>query len=386
MRASPANAFTTATGAQDLRLQFAFDGELGDVLRSHYEMDVQAAQLSKKFKTYYHLRPFIPLAVRQLLQRKRNRAMDVADDWYLPRDFLAAFRAALLRIQHSGQERHVIHPWPDGAEYSVVLTHDVETQAGCRLVSALATIEEQYGLRSAWNFIPHKYQIDRGLLSDLKDRGHEIGVHGYNHDGRLFTSRKTFAWRASRINQAIARMGCTGFRAPMVHRNLAWLQALNVDYDASCFDVDPFQAMPGGVGGVWPFIAGKFVELPYTLPQDHTLLIALGETTPRIWFEKLKLVQSLSGMALLVTHPDYLDIPQRLDVYRQFLEHLAAQQDGWRALPRDVAGWWRQREKLTVSSNCVTCATDNSLAIRGRAVSLCDLFSDFVPQRAFSAT
>ncbi len=329
---------------QPASTRFAFGGLAGEVLRDHFDRDAQQARLSKKFKLYYRLRPWIPIPLRQLMQRGRNRGMDVAEGWYLPTAFVEDFRAAVKREP----DRVVIHPWPDGFQTAVVLTHDVETNVGMGLVDKLAALEEQYGLRSAWNIIPYKYKVDPGVLADLKQRGHEIGVHGYNHDGRLFESQRTFRRRTGPINRAIEQFGSTGFRAPMVHRNLNWLQALDIDYDASCFDVDPFQAMAGGVGGVWPFFAGKFVELPYTLPQDHTLLVSLGETSPRIWIDKLAYLRQLAGMAMLITHPDYLDTPQRLDVYRAFLEHLVEQTDCWMALPHEVATWWRQRDSLEI--------------------------------------
>src|SRR6185295_6616832 len=120
-------------------------------------------------------------------------------------------------------------------------THDVETAEGFNCVSAIADLEQQLGFRSSWNFVPHKYPIDLGLLRDLRDRGFEIGVHGYNHDGRLFASRTMFDRRAAAINAALKAWGAVGFRAPMVHRNLEWLQALDIEYDASCFDADPYQ-------------------------------------------------------------------------------------------------------------------------------------------------
>lgn len=340
------NRNLTSPGAENERLQlatrFAFDGEPGEVMREFFLRDMAQAKLSAKFKLYYRLRPFIPIPLRQLLQRERNQRIDVPKGWYFPSEFLNAFRVAIEK----SNSHEVIHPWPDEYQFSVVLTHDVETEDGVKLVSDLAALEEKYGFRSAWNFIPYKYKTDPGLIAELKDRGHEIGVHGYNHDGRLFESRRTFDWRSGPINKALEEWSSVGFRAPMVHRNLNWLQALDVDYDASCFDVDPFQAMPGGVGSVWPFIAGKFVELPYTLPQDHTLLISLGETTSRIWEEKLAYLKSLAGMAMLVTHPDYLDVPERLRVYEAFLQFLQTQKECWFALPREVSQWWRQRDEL----------------------------------------
>lgn len=355
--------------------RFAFGGAAGDVLRAHFLRDVQQARLSAKFKLYYRLRPLIPIPMRQFLQRGRNQGFDLPTDWYLPITFLRDLDEAL----RSDPDAVGIHPWPDGFEMSAVLTHDVETKDGLALADRLAKIEEQFNFRSAWNVIPHKYEVDLGLISDLKDRGHEIGVHGYNHDGRLFESHRTFRRRVKPINRAITEFGSEGFRAPMVHRNLAWMEALDIDYDASCFDVDPFQAMPGGVGGPWPFFAGKFIELPYTLPQDHTLLISLGETTPRIWIDKLARLRSLAGMALLITHPDYLDSPSRLDVYRQFLDHLSEQHAVWHALPNEVALWWRQRDRLNIidGSNGVAGVESAELvgpmAERARTFSLRDL-------------
>ncbi len=354
-----------------LSTRFAFDGLPGEVLRDHLQRDAQQARLSSKFKLYYRLRPLIPIPLRQLLQRGRNQGIDVPDSWYLPAAFINDFQAS---IERQGDPL-AIHPWPDGYQMASVLTHDVETKSGMELIDDVATIEEQYGLRSAWNVVPYKYKVDFGLLADLKQRGHEIGVHGYNHDGRLFESQRTFNRRAAPINRAIAEFGSTGFRAPMVHRNLQWLQALNIDYDSSCFDCDPFQPMAGGVGGVWPFIAGKFVELPYTLPQDHTLFVTLGETTPRIWIEKLKYLRQLAAMAMLITHPDYLDSPQRLTIYREYLEHLAQQSDCWHALPHEIACWWRQRDQLTIAGGGESSGVTGPEAVRAKLFSLSELKS-----------
>ena len=54
------------------------------------------------------------------------------------------------------------------------------------------------------------------------------------------------------------------------------------------------------------------------------------------------------GMALLNAHPDYLLEPKFVELYRRYLEHFAADERCWRALPRDVAAWWRRRAETTV--------------------------------------
>lgn len=299
-------------------------------------------QLSRKYQTYYRfLRPILPIVLRQTLQRRRK--VDTQDEWFLPTDFM---RSMTESLESADLELTTIHPWPSGAEFAFVLTHDVETSVGMRHIARIADFEEGLGLRSSWNLIPYKYKIDMGLVKDLQARGFEIGIHGYNHDGQLYSSRRVFERRSAGINEAIKKYGAVGFRSPMVHRNLDWLQALDIEYDSSCFDIDPFQAAPGGIGSIWPFIAGKFIELPYTLPQDHTLFIGLQERDDRIWKTKLDYIVRHSGMALMLTHPDYLTGHRESDIYFRFLEHVKNLDNFWHATPMDVARWWRDREQI----------------------------------------
>lgn len=325
-----------------LETQFLFDGEFASSLSQWLDDDMKGAQLSKQFELFYHVRSYLPIFARQLLQRVRNRRVSPAADWYLPPGLL----------EHLAGQSNLSHPvWPNNMPYSLVLTHDVETKAGVEKIDRLAKIEEALGFRSCWNIVPYKYETDAGLIRSLRERGHEIGVHGYNHDGKLFLDKKTFDARVPLINQAIEKLGAVGFRAPMVHRNLSWLQQLDIQYDSSCFDIDPFQAMPGGVQSWWPFRAGKFIELPYTLPQDHTLLLTLGESTDRIWQLKLAEIRRFGGMALVLTHPDYLDSPERLEIYRRFLESIRQAGEPWHALPSEMASWAADRLDHDISVN-----------------------------------
>ncbi len=366
----------------ELEVGMGFPGPVGEVLRRYLQRDFESAQLSWSFRTYYQLRPYLPKVLRRCLQRSRNKSL-TTENWQQSDKFLGDLQTALRSVasrpicesvDRSAQD--LIHPWPDQHRFAVCLTHDIETAEGLKRVPEIAAIEEALGIRSAWFVVPHAYPVDHGLLDDLRSRGHEIGIHGYNHDGRLFTSRSLFESRAKSINQAGSKYSARGFRSPMVHRNLAWMQSLEFDYDASCFDIDPFQAMPGGVGGVWPFMAGKLVELPYTLPQDHTLMVTLGVPAYEVWVKKLRLIQQLSGLAMLITHPDYLNSPKRQDEYRRFCEHVANCENKWLALPHEVASWWRQREASKIQADG---SIGGPAAGRGRVVSLESLFQDLHP-------
>ena len=94
---------------------------------------------------------------------------------------------------------------------------------------------------------------------------------------------------------------------------------------------------------IWPFFMGHFIELPYTLVQDHTVLVVLKEKTPRLWFEKVAFIEKYKGMALVIVHPDYMVKEEYFKVYEEFLKEMSKKNNYWHALPGEVARWWRER-------------------------------------------
>jgi peptidoglycan/xylan/chitin deacetylase (PgdA/CDA1 family) len=147
----------------------------------------------------------------------------------------------------------------------------------------------------------------------LCQNGFEIGLHGLRHDGKLYQSRTLFQERAKIINEYLREWDCVGFRSPSMHHNLEWIHDLNILYDSSTFDTDPFEPQPSGVGTIFPFHvrhdkANKgYIELPYTIPQDFTLFVLMKEPGIHIWKRKLDWIAEKGGMALINTHPDYMN-------------------------------------------------------------------------------
>jgi peptidoglycan/xylan/chitin deacetylase (PgdA/CDA1 family) len=313
------------------------EGQFG---RGHWE-------LGPATRLYYLLKPALPRWSTRILRRARGRPTPSAGTLGWPIEARYAefqWEVARALLRRTGKRAlPFIHFWPHGHRYAFVLTHDVETTTGQDQVAALAEIDASYGFRSSFNFVPQRYAVDRNLLAQLRARGFEVGVHGLKHDGRLFSSFREFMRRAQSINRALSEFGAVGFRAPLTHRNPEWMQALEIDYDLSFFDTDPFEPIPGGTMSIWPFHIGRFVELPYTLVQDYTLTEVLRETTPRIWLEKADFIRSHAGMVLVNTHPDYLENPVTRQVYTEFLAAMRRRADYWQALPHEVASWWRAR-------------------------------------------
>lgn len=297
--------------------------------------------LKKKF--YYSLlRPVLPIKIRQILQEVYNSNIK------LKQDFIFADLVEYLKTKINFNEV-LKYFYPNNHSCSIILTHDVEEQEGFNYIPKIIELEEKHGVKSSWNIVPYKYKIDDGIIKLIRDAGHEIGIHGYNHDGKLYYSEKIFNERIPYINKAIEKFQAVGFRSPQVHRNLEWLQKLDIKYDASCFDYDPFQPFPGGTGSIWPFIAGKFVELPYTIPQDHTLFYVLRERKIDIWKNKINWLVKNKGVILSVTHPDYLRERQLYKMYEELLDFLKGIENAWCCLPREMTEWWAKRDKPHIS-------------------------------------
>jgi peptidoglycan/xylan/chitin deacetylase (PgdA/CDA1 family) len=236
--------------------------------------------------------------------------------------------------------------WPDRHPWAVTLTHDVETAAGLARVPHVAELERARGLRSSFNMVPHDYNVPDSLVSDLDRDGFEVGVHGYTHDGLLFSSRAVFDERAVAIKEAARRWGSVGFRSPATYRNREWLPLLGLEYDSSYSNTAPCEPQPGGCASFFPFPIDGMTELPITLPQDHTLFELLEKRGPDTWLSVLDLVRRANGMACVLAHPDpaagYIGMPENEASYVTLLDEVAAS-DAWTPVPRDLARWWRSR-------------------------------------------
>jgi hypothetical protein len=232
-------------------------------------------RLSRARRIYYWLKPLLPRKAIGGLRRMHRRALETDDHglgWPVE-DRYAWFMWSTVRhlLQVAGAtEASFVYFWPNGRSCAFVLTHDIETAAGQHFVPRVAELEERLGFRSSFNFVAERYPLDRGLIRDLQSRGFEVGVHGLKHDGRLFSSRREFERRAAKINDHLRALGAVGFRSPLTHRNPEWMQSLDIEYDLSFFDTDPYEPLPGGTMSLWPFQLGRFLELPYTLVQDFT--------------------------------------------------------------------------------------------------------------------
>jgi len=303
---------------------------------------------------YYLLKPLLPRAAQVELQRanaRRRLRTTAFPGWPQDATLTALMQALLVHRMEAAKLQAVpfVGFWPRGKHWAWCLSHDVDTAAGVRNVEAMAQAEEARGVRSAWYFVPERYPLTHSTLDALRARGHEIGVHGLEHTGKLFASRAHFAARRDRINQYIQDWGACGFRSPFTYRNPFWLPELNADYDSSFMDNATLEPQPGGVCGAFPFLLNdRMVELPITLPMDHTLINVLRQDVVAACRSKLDWVRAQHGLAMLLFHPDYNTSRDRLERYATVIDAMRDDPAGWYALPHEIAAWWQKRRASRV--------------------------------------
>lgn len=318
-------------------------------------------------RTYYRIKPFIPRSLRWVLRRSRITGIMKrnSDVWPINRT--------------AGRKPKDWKGWPHGKQFALVFTHDVESKEGVDNVKNLAELELKYGIQSSFNLIPEgPYEDPVELRAWLVEHNFEVGVHDLNHDGQLYESRTSFSRKAKGINHYLRKWNAVGFRSGFMLHQLDWLHELNILYDASTFDTDPFEPQPDGTHTIFPFflrnpddISGKvYVELSYTLPQDSTLFLLLQEKTSRIWMEKLAWVVQHGGLALVNIHPDYIDFSGSsgvvskypASILEEFLIHIQEVygESYWNPKAKDLAQWFLDSHHRGVLDEVKTGQTNHS--------------------------
>jgi peptidoglycan/xylan/chitin deacetylase (PgdA/CDA1 family) len=295
--------------ANDLRLRAAFTDE---------------PPLSKQLPfSYQRVPPQIRWYIgRHIGRRLRRRRSEWArfPDWPLDlsADFVADWMCGAAQM-------------PVPARTAVLLTHDIDSPEGLRnLVEIFLPIEEAVGARSTNYVVPRGWALDHGLLRDVLSRGHEIGVHGYDHSNRTpFLGSHERRQRLSDGRSALEAYAPTGYRAPSLVRTAALIEDL-ADYflyDSSIpTSGGPFPVFNNGCASARPFRIGRTLEIPITLRRDGSVQF-LGYSPIEIgamWRENAEHIAASRGIVSLLTHCEkrFSGNPAMLDTYRQFLEFI----------------------------------------------------------------
>jgi hypothetical protein len=326
-------------------------GEAMSFLWSERYTTLGSARLTRLLRksmvqSYYVVRPLLPRPVQLRMRRTFAKHQNTPSfpAWPIEHSlhtFYGWLFDTVTRV--AGEPVPWIDLWPDGRSWAMVLTHDVETAVGRDDMELLRGPERERGYRSSWNFVAERYDVTDETVARVTADGCEVGVHGLRHDGRDVASRRLLDQRLPAMREHADRWGAVGFRSPATQRDWQLMPTMGFDYDSSYTDSDPYEPQPGGCCTYLPFFNEAMVELPITLPQDHTLFEILQHDNGELWVGKARGIRDRQGMVLVLAHPDYAHDDRLLRAWRQLLDEFADDDTVWQALPREVAVWWRER-------------------------------------------
>ena len=296
-------------------------------------------------------------SVKKLRLKKDLKGANFLEKDYFPswpvEDCIEGMRWAFLKTLHLlvSSELTPTPFWPDGKQYAVVLVHDVDTKHGFERIHKLLDVDDRFNVVSCWSIVARHYNMDKSLLRSLIQRGHEIAMHGYNHDGKLsFLRLSEINKRLSECSDFISDFQVRGFRSPSLLRTENLFHALKgFSYDNSVPDTEILSqnAKFSGCCTIFPFWKQNLLELPVTVPMDCTLLF-LGyslEEILKVWLDKIKWIKSVGGLAVITTHPEphFSGNNAMVDVYAALLKEISSDETAWITTPSKVAESWKSR-------------------------------------------
>src|SRR6266849_3533081 len=192
----------------DGRLSLPFDPtEIIDNLRleryaNRRDMESRFEKLFRRL--YYRLRPLTNLKVRKQIQkfRARNWKKQSFPNWPVDTTVEDICETLLLMsMEAKGVDRvPFVWFWPGGASGCLMMTHDVETSTGRDRCTALMDVDDSFGIKAAFGIVPEeRYEVSPSLLESMRNRGFELVIQDFNHDGQLFDNKEEFLRRANII-------------------------------------------------------------------------------------------------------------------------------------------------------------------------------------------
>lgn len=282
----------------------------------------------------------IPAGLRDIVAKiigriKRRQVSSWAKFPSWPLDLSADFIADIARPRHFSVNQ--LTP--------VLLTHDLDSPEGLKnAVNDFLDIEEAVGARSCHYIVPSSWPIHPDLLIEIHQRGHEVGIHGFDHSNKTpFLTIEERQQRLASANTLINQYNIYGYRAPSLLRTKGLLQDLSkfYRYDSSIPTSGGLFPVPNnGCASARPFQLEGIWEIPLSMPRDGSLLF-LGYSYKEIletWIHSANLIAQSGGVVNLLTHCEnrFSGKPSMRKIYQEFLEYLSHSGKFQFMLPKDL--------------------------------------------------
>ena len=251
------------------------------------------SQRSRLLNPYYAVKPLLPRAAQLAMRRvyARRQARRPFPAWPIETLLVDQLEERLLaELEATRGRARPVRELLAGRVGASRRSSPTTSRArpGCENIPRVLEIERRYGLRSSWNFVAERLP-DRPAASSMRARGglRDRTARPAPRRPAVRQPRRASSAQLPRIHRGDAASGtrsASARRPPTA--SAAWMPELGCLYDSSFPDTDPFEPQPGGCCSIWPFFLEDLVELPITMPQDHTLFEILQGALDRRWVQK----------------------------------------------------------------------------------------------------
>ena len=260
-----------------------------------------------------------------------------------------------------------LRAWPGDADVAVALTFDVDaesawlgegpeyerrlttlSQAGYGPVRGLGRILDlldAHGITSTFYVPGHTADHYPDSVSEIIERGHEVGHHGYLHRGTDGLAGSRQRDELEQGLEALARLGVRphGYRSPsweMTPETLAFLGEMGLSYESSMMRDDrPYWVDAGGrplleLPGHWSLDDWPF--LGYT--AYHGGQMTDPQSVERIWLEEFASARAEDGRLVTYTmHPEVIGRGYCLRMLERIIVAMRDQGRPWFGTHAEVA-------------------------------------------------
>jgi peptidoglycan/xylan/chitin deacetylase (PgdA/CDA1 family) len=182
-------------------------------------------------------------------------------------------------------------------------------------------------------------------VKEIQSRSFEIAAHGYLHEKvselDVEKERQVLEKSINGVKQAIGTAPI-GYRAPWFdfsRNSLKLLAEFGFDYDSSLMNQDLPYFIKNASG------TKSLVELPVDWSLDDWPAFEMDrksvKTVRETWQSEFDALYAAGSMFNLTMHPECIGRPARIQMLREFIQHIRSKPNVWFASAVEVSKWWR---------------------------------------------